>query len=90
MTNLILQFAIFEIALFPILCITKRKSYIKGVQTGLPADFLANEKKALTVRPTIAKLIQNNQGTVLSREGSFSEPSFFRDLDRVRFVKLMR
>ena len=45
MTNLILQFAMFEIALFPILCITKRKSYIKGVQTGLPADFLANEKK---------------------------------------------
>ena len=49
--------------------------------------FLPMKKKALTVRPIGAKLIQNNQGTVLSREASFSEPSFFRDLDRVRFVK---
>lgn len=64
---------------------SKKESYIKGVKTRhLYIVFFY--KKALKVRPTIAKLIPNNQGTVLPGEASLTQHRFFGDLDRVRFV----
>ena len=49
-------------------------------------DIFPKLEKALKVRPTIAKLIPNNQGMVLPGEASLTQHRFFGDLDRVRFV----
>lgn len=82
MTNLILQIG--ELLYFQFGA-SKKESYIEGVQMWHLSKALFY-KKTLKVRPTIAKLIPNNQGTILPREASLTQHRFFRDLDRVRFV----